>query len=145
LEIVGAVKVQTLFKKIKIESNIMLYNFNNYITKIVITLYNFISANWKRKFALNEEKKKLAACWARQCGWMDGWKGGWWEYRNSGPNRAGQASDFNTWIGSSFKTTSSSVFCLWRISPTGQPELVFFVGFVLLLLIADAFIQSTST
>jgi hypothetical protein len=76
---------------------------------------------------------------------MDGWKGGWWEYRNSGPNRAGQASHFNTWIGSSFKTTSSSIFCLWRIFPTGQPELVFFVGFVLLLLIADAFVQSTST
>jgi hypothetical protein len=57
----------------------MLYNFNNYITKIVITLYNIKSANWKKnvwKFALNEEKEKLATCSARQCGWIDGWMDG---------------------------------------------------------------------
>ncbi len=28
------------------------------------------------KFALNEEKKMLAAYWARQCEWISGWMDG---------------------------------------------------------------------
>ncbi len=78
MEIVGGVKVQTHFKNNIVESNIMLYNSNNYIKKIVLTLYNIISANWKKncvKICL-EWGKEEAGCLLGTTVWMDRWMDG---------------------------------------------------------------------